>query len=192
MGISGSHTPIFAIVPYVYSLSCSITCNNIATITLPISSVCRAFIFAFYDKSIGSMSSNQDKVYEPDLNQKHQDCLQYTATAHWSSRMPRAVLLWVGAHRWPWEGAKELLMRPAGILSLFSFSVTSLKDRFIISLYSKGNAEGLRMNAEFRNPCVPVTHPHKMGFTHTHTHRDDSCITRDWRWLITASFIRVT
>lgn len=93
--------PIFTIVLNFHSLSSSITCKNL---------IARNFHYC--------LGSHQ--IRKKFWSQKHQDCLQHTATVHCSSRMPRAVLLWVEAHRWPWEGAKELLMRPAGILSLFS------------------------------------------------------------------------
>ena len=142
------------------------------------------------------------------------------------ARMPS---VWIGASSFVVSRSPQMAMRrskgafdketswyPFSLLFCALLSRTSLKDRFIISLFSKGNAEGLLewthssgilvylslipMKRRTHSYTHTHTHTHTRTHAHTHTHpagrsiklADDSCITRDWHWLITASFIRVT
>lgn len=131
--------------------------------------------------------------YEPDMNRMHQDRSEPRPAD--PAGCPELFCCEQEPADGRGEGAKELLMRPAGILSLFSLAVTSLKERFIISLcFPVAPLRAPRnKTAEFRNACVPATHRHrKDARTHSHARTDDSCITAAWRRLITASFVRVT
>lgn len=63
---------------------------------------------------------------------------------------------------------------PAGVLSLFSLlrSHTSFKDGFIISLYSKGNADGLlelKPGSRLQDPRALVAPSHERGLARAHT-----------------------
>lgn len=121
-------------------------------------------------------------------------------------RCPASVNWWglfrvlTGGHEKEQKGL--LMTRPAGCLSLLS-SLCSLTppQRAVPSLPSilpRRRRERSGRNSEFRNPCVPVTHPHERGQTHARTPSgrsiklaDDSCITKDWHWLVPGSFLSV-
>lgn len=145
------------------------------------------FHLYLYDKSIGSMSSNQDKGYEPDLDQK--DKIAYSTQPQPTDPAGCCLVMSRSPHM--------AVRRSKGAFDETSWYPFTL---FFLCHLLKGPFHHFlvfqRERWEFRNLCVPVTHPSKRGCTcarvHTRTHTDDSCITRDWHWLITASFIRVT
>lgn len=139
----------------------------------------------------------QGKVCEWDLNLRHLDFFHCTLISHWSSHMSSvcelsSVVLLVGANRWPWEGATQLLMKELNqLVSFHSFLCVPLSHIlrgpfYHILVFQRGL---YRPSNELRVPeslcnCHSFTwkDTHKHARMHIHTHKRQWSQHKAGRW----------